>query len=100
MMRPLSDSITAVALRELQRGNIASGVAVEAVNNRLGSIVEDTITQFLGTNEADVRRLLADARTARDRRAVANQVGTGLMRNTRFRRQLERNLERAAERGR
>ncbi|MEM7438028.1 MAG: hypothetical protein AAF393_00405 [Pseudomonadota bacterium] len=99
-MRPMSDAITSTAVREIQRGNLASGVTLETVNSQLGGIIENTITRFMGTNEADVRRLIQQNRTARDGRVMGGQMAAGLMRNRSFRRQLEQNIERAADRGR
>ena len=66
----------------------------------MDTIVQDTITEFIGTSETDVRRLLEQCRSARNQRDLGNQMGTRLMQNRAFRQRLERNIQRAADRSR
>lgn len=100
LMAPISESIESIALRELQRGNLARAVSVSAVQDRLDNIVQQTVTQFLGTSENDIRRLVRECREARNRRELSGQMAQRLMQHRRFRQRLERNIEQAAARGR
>lgn len=98
LMAPMSGVITASATRMIQRGNLAGGVALEAIGSQLTGIVESTIRQFLGQDERAFRRLVQETSAARNPRQRGQQVGERLMQNRTFRDRLGQNIERAAPR--
>lgn len=97
IMRPMSDVIGRVVQQEIRRGNMGVGITIEAAHNQMTGIIEGAIRDFMGQSESDFRRIVREARDARDRRSLGQQVGTQLMNNRNFRRGLENRLQRAAE---
>ncbi|GGH25827.1 hypothetical protein SAMN05444007_103175 [Cribrihabitans marinus] len=98
-MGPLSDEITDAAERQIRRGNLLGGVSGQLTADQINGAVQDSIDQFIGRRPSDVRAMLREIQSARNKRAAAQAARERLMRNRAFRQVLERNLQARARRG-
>jgi hypothetical protein len=90
---PLKDQLRTAALREIQGGRLASGVAIEATNSQIDAAITQTINNL---PPRDLRSALRDTPQASSERECARSTSRHLMANRNFRRQLERNLQDSA----
>lgn len=93
---PLKDHLTRAAAREISNGRLARGTALALIENRLGTVVENTIKTFVRSNPDVIRGLLELCIGPMSETGVARRTGNGLIANARFRQTLERKIQEAA----